>query len=63
MSEEMECMCLNCGISHYIDRDSLTLEDLDNDEIKLVKNLFCSECSGVLALICKAGDEPNYKLK
>ena len=63
MNEKMECMCLNCGISHYIDRDRISLEDLDNDEMKIVRNIFCSECGSVLALVCKAGDEPNYKLR
>jgi len=47
----------------YIHKNSLSLVDLDNDEMKIVRNLFCSECGSVLALICKVGDEPYYKLK
>jgi len=55
-------MCLNCGISHYIATDTISLEDLAETKMKLVRNIFCSECGGYLALICKAGDEPCYRL-
>ena len=63
MSEKMECMCMDCNISHYIDLGNISLEDVADNEKRLVDNLFCSECCGKLFLNCKAGDEPTYRLK
>jgi DNA-directed RNA polymerase subunit RPC12/RpoP len=63
MSEEMECMCLQCGISLYLDVLSVALEDPGTSETKLLKNVFCSECGGQLMVIGKAADEPHYRLK
>ena len=63
MSEEMECMCLQCGISVYLDVLSIALEDSGTSETKLLRNIFCSECGGHLMLIGKAADEPHYRLK
>ncbi|MBW2072532.1 MAG: hypothetical protein JRI89_14925 [Deltaproteobacteria bacterium] len=64
MSELMECMCQECGISHYLPEDTITLEDPANSEVRLLSGIFvCSECGGALALIGKAGDEPSYRLE
>lgn len=62
MSHEMECMCLNCGISLYIPFDYLVYEELDGGDMKVIKDVFCTECGNVLTLIGKAGDEPFYRL-
>jgi hypothetical protein len=63
MIEEMECMCLQCGISLYLDVLSVALEDPGTSQLKLLRNIFCSECGGHLMLIGKAADEPHYRLK
>ncbi len=63
MGELMECMCQECGISHIIDLETISLEDFEGGGGKLVSNLFCSECGGQLVLNKKAGEEPNYRLK
>jgi hypothetical protein len=63
MGEEMECMCLQCGISLYLDALSVSLEDSGTSETKLLRNTFCSECGGPLMLIGKAANEPHYRLK
>lgn len=57
----VECMCLECGISHHLDRDSLVLDDRGGG-VSVVTNLYCQECDGLLRLIGKAGDEPCYRL-
>jgi hypothetical protein len=63
MAEEMECMCLECGISLYLDASIVALEDSGASETKLLRNIFCSECGGQLMLVGKAADEPHYRLK
>jgi len=62
MNEEMECMCLECGISVYLPAGSFTAGDFTGMGMKLVENLFCVECGGVLGVVGKAGDEPSYRL-
>jgi len=62
MNEEMECMCLECGISQYIDLGIITLEDGGPEGRKLIRNHACISCGGPLALIGRAGDEPYYRL-
>jgi hypothetical protein len=61
MDFEMECMCLQCGISNYLSFTDITLEESVDVHSKLVKNSSCPECGGSLIVIGKAGDEPNYK--
>ena len=64
MSQEMECMCQECGISVYHPLDIIKLEDPASTEVKMLDNLLiCEECGGRLALIGKAGDEPHYRLE
>jgi hypothetical protein len=64
MSDEMECMCQQCGVSTYLAADIISLEDPENPEVKLLSSMFtCESCGGQLALVGKAGDEPNYRLQ
>ncbi len=60
---EVECMCLECGISIYLSLDSLSFEDVVVGGKKVVANSFCAECGGHMVVIGKAGDEPYYKLE
>ena len=62
MSEEMECMCQQCGVSIYIPDDLISLEDPANIEVKLLSSIHvCANCGGQLVLMGKAGDEPHYR--
>jgi len=62
MSDEMECMCLQCGISNHIEMASISLEILDGSDVKVIKDIFCAECGGPLIILGKAGDRPHYSL-
>ena len=62
MNEEMECMCLECGISLYLNLDGILLESLEGSDLKLLKDTFCVECGGPLVLTGKAGDQPRYRV-
>ena len=64
MSEEMECMCQQCGVSVYIAADLISLEDPANTQVKFLSSIHvCQNCGGQLALVGKAGGEPHYRLK
>lgn len=63
MSEQYECICLECGISVYLMPEFICLDDLPNSDLKLVRNIFCTECGGPLALTGKAGKEPHYRIE
>ena len=64
MSEEMECMCLQCGISLYLPAELISLEDPANTEVKLLSSIHvCESCGGSLVLVGKVGDEPQYRLE
>ena len=64
MTEDMECMCEQCGISMYLPANTISLEDPGNIEVKTLSDLHvCENCGGRLVLIGKAGDEPHYRLK
>jgi hypothetical protein len=63
MSEEIECMCLHCGISVYLDKDLVSFEEGFDPAGRLVRGSFCTECGGQLAAVGKAGDEPDYRLE
>jgi len=39
MSEEMECMCLQCGISLHLPAELISLEDPANTEVKLLSTI------------------------
>ncbi len=60
MAERMECMCAECGISHYILISDLTIENTPDFDYPLVVNITCSQCGGTLFVIGKEGEQPNY---
>ena len=63
MSDELECMCTECGISLYFPRDLITVEGFDDTGKALVRAPFCTECGGTLRVIGKAGAEPFYRVQ
>jgi hypothetical protein len=64
MSEEMECMCLQCGISTYRSLDEVSLEDPASMEGRVLSDVYaCAACGGRLILVGRAGNEPRYRLK
>jgi hypothetical protein len=64
MSQEMECVCRECGISVYLFETDIALEDPASSDSKLLDRLLvCQNCGGQLALVGKAGDEPRYRLE
>jgi hypothetical protein len=64
MSEEMECMCLECGMSNFLRQSDISMEDPTNSESKPLGSLLvCANCGGQLSLVGKAGDEPFYRTK
>lgn len=60
MGLRMECMCLQCGISHYIPLEDLSTEVSGGFEYPLVVNVFCNRCGGILFVVGKEGDQPRY---
>jgi Zn finger protein HypA/HybF involved in hydrogenase expression len=63
MDEEMECMCMECGVSNYLAADMVIMDDQEGTNSKLLSSLLvCPNCGGQLKLIGKAGDEPYYRL-
>jgi hypothetical protein len=64
VTDEMECMCQECGISAYLSSNRIALEDVANAEVRLLSDLcVCPECGGRLFLVGKVGDEPHYRTK
>lgn len=64
MSNEIECMCTQCGISIYLPEDNVIMEDSSDAESRLLNILLvCEHCGGQLRLVGKSGDEPFYRLK
>jgi hypothetical protein len=64
MSNEIECMCMECGISIYLPEDSVIMDDSSGADSKLLDILLvCEQCGGQLRLVSKKGDEPFYRLK
>ena len=63
MSSEMECMCLECGMSIHVSEDLLAMDPSDPDSKMLDSIVICENCGGRLKLVGKAGDEPLYRLK
>jgi hypothetical protein len=64
ISQEMECMCQQCGISVHLPESDIVMENPTSVESKLLDMLLvCQNCGGQLALVGKAGDEPHYRLK
>jgi len=64
MTQKMECLCMECGVSNYFPADDIALEDpSDVDSKKIDSLLVCEQCGGQLMLVGKAGDEPHYRLE
>ena len=63
MSNEIECMCLECGMSIHMPEDLIALDPSDPDSKLLDILLVCENCGGQLKLVGKAGDEPSYRLE
>jgi hypothetical protein len=63
MNKQMECMCLNCGVSLYLSEEKIFLEEIGGTNAKLLKDVSCAECGGSLILIGEAGAEPYYRLE
>lgn len=61
MNDEMECMCLECGISVLLSLETIALGDFVEGQRRQVDNIFCTECGGPLVLVGKAGDEAYYR--
>lgn len=62
MSDEMECMCLECGISSYFPAVDLSFDNFPGFAGKrFVTNLFCPQCGGVLFVVGLVGEEPCYR--
>jgi hypothetical protein len=53
MSKKMKCMCLYCGLYHYIEPEGISLDETDDREMLLLRDVFCSECGGELAFFSK----------
>lgn len=60
MSDRMECMCLDCGISHYISVADLAIEISPEFEYPVVSNIFCTKCGGLMFVVGKEGEQPFY---
>jgi hypothetical protein len=64
MSNEIECMCMQCGISTYLPEGSVIMDDSSDADSKLLDILLvCEQCGGQLTIVGKSGDEPFYRLK
>ena len=63
MNREVECMCLECGVSLYLDNGSILLGDYITDSLRAVEKIVCTQCGGQLAMVGLAGDEPNYRVQ
>jgi hypothetical protein len=62
MDRDVECMCMNCGVSLYIPMGEIVLDDtVIRCEHRMVRNYFCTECGGQLAMIGVAGEQPHYR--
>ncbi len=62
MSDEMECMCLECGISSHFPAIDLSFDDFPGFAGKrFVTNLSCPQCGGALFVVGRVGEEPLYR--
>ncbi len=59
-SGKMECLCLECGISNYLELEGQTPETPGSGGEKILANIFCSACGGPLLVRGPAGEEPFY---
>ena len=63
MSTEVECMCLECGVSLYLEMGTLVLGNFAEGDKRVVDNTFCSQCGGPLVVLGKVGEQPHYIVK
>ena len=64
MSEQMECMCMECGISSYLTEKDIVIDVSANAQSKFLDNrIVCQNCGGPLRLVGRAEDEPFYRLE
>jgi hypothetical protein len=63
MNEQMECMCLNCGVSLFLPREVISLDERVGENTRMLRDVFCTECGGLLILVGAAGAEPHYRLE
>ena len=64
VTDEMECMCQQSGISTYLPSARISLEDPANAEARFLSDrCLCNECGGRLVLVGKEGDEPHYRTR
>jgi len=64
ISQEMECMCQQCGMFVYLPEDDVVMQDPSSVESKLIDIMIaCQNCGGQLALVGKAGDEPHCRVE
>jgi hypothetical protein len=56
----MECLCLECGISNYMELEGVSPDSLQPSETRVLANIFCEACGGALFIRGRAGDEPCY---
>ena len=63
MSQELECMCMACGISVYLRTDEVVFDDPGFGSMQMIRNVFCPECGGQLGVVGKAGEQPAYRIQ
>jgi len=51
MSNVMECMCLECGMSIHMPEDLITMDPSDSTSKLLDSLLVCENCEGQLKLV------------
>jgi hypothetical protein len=54
---------MNCGVSLYLPMNEVILEDTLTGDYRMIRNYFCTECGGQLAMVGLAGEQPNYRLE
>jgi len=63
MINEMECICIEYGVSIHITEDLVNMDPSDPGSKLLNSLLDCEQRGGALRLVGKVGDELNYRLK
>lgn len=57
---QMECLCLECGISNYMELEGVSPDSLKPSEPRILANIFCEACGGAMLVRGRAGAEPCY---
>jgi len=54
MSDKIECMCLECGVSMFLPKNDISMDDPSDADSKLLDSfLVCENCGGRLSMIGK----------